>query len=89
MKRSKIFLSMATGILAVAALAATKAHKFTTRVVGYYSISSNGPCTVSSGALYYTAQASSAKQATINLHKLFSYNQSGCTKALFTKKASD
>jgi hypothetical protein len=43
MKRSKIFLSVTTIILAIAAVAATKAKKATI-VTGYYSIGSG--CTV-------------------------------------------
>lgn len=43
MKRSKIFLAGTTCLLAIAGVAATKAHKITPRPV-YYT-SSNGHCT--------------------------------------------
>jgi len=72
MKRSKIFLGMTTGILAVAALVAAKASKFTTPVNSYYSVTA-GHCTVLSPRSYYT-RPDAGTQAKWGTHDLFTYN---------------
>jgi hypothetical protein len=90
MKRSKLYLSIAAGILAVVALGATKATKFTTRHIGYYSLNF-GPCTASCGISYYTGRAAGAAQAICNGlgARLFSYNIASCITPLYTRKSAD
>jgi hypothetical protein len=89
MNRPTFFLSITTGILAIAALAATKAHKFVTRDTGYYSVN-RGPCSISCNELFYTAQISMSKQAQcLNGALLFDYSIAGCSTPLFTKRGTD
>ena len=48
MKRSKLFLTITTCCLAVAGIAATKAHQATNTVIGYYSTGNGNGCTKAS-----------------------------------------
>jgi len=83
MKRSKIFLGASSLILAVAAIAATKA-KQTTTVKGYYSIG-NQRCTVLGSLSACTTQ--SGNQCTINVAgtstPLFTYAKGICAHEVF------
>lgn len=81
MKRSKIFLGMVTAILAVAAFAAERTHKFS-RVQAYYNIGS-GSCTLSAGAKYYTGGY--GERARLDgIYPLYSYHTIGCIHPLYT-----
>jgi len=56
MKRSKIFLGAMTSLLAVAGIAATKAHKFANKVTGYYSTNTiTLKCTRAGAGLFFTS----------------------------------
>lgn len=72
MKRSKIFLGLTTGLLAVAAIAATKAHRLDRTLPGYYSIASGGGC-VQAGGTYFTvlSKSSTSNIATVNTKKIY------------------
>jgi len=76
MKRSKIFLAGTTCLLAIAGVAATKAHKVGTRFV-YYT-STNGLCTASKFThCSINAVGNPCRTGTTNL-----------TKTLYTKSSS-
>jgi hypothetical protein len=64
MKRSKIFLGMTTCLLAVVAVAATKAHKFFTNTkLGYYKPIVNGACVLDNNYAWYTYGVSGTHDA--------------------------
>jgi len=85
MKRSKIFLSITTGVLAVVAFSTTKLPKFTAKFKGYYSYGNpNGAkCTLSCRpTLFYTA---GSVEATCDIIKLYKFSHGQCTIQLFTR----
>ena len=89
MKRSKIFLGITTGVLAVVAFTAGKTTKFSTSIrAGYYTNPGNLKCTLAGGAAYSTLNVGSGfNQATAAGNFLYSYNSgSTCIKPLFTDK---
>jgi hypothetical protein len=85
MKRSKIFLGITTGILAVVAFTAAKTAKFTAKVAAYYSdgVGPNHACTVTANASYYTATDRSGSQGVVNSHLVFTRDASGCVSRLY------
>jgi hypothetical protein len=88
MKRSKLFLGVTTGILAVVAFTAAKTARFTRHVAGYYyGGSQNQHCTLSGGAVGYTASGEGNPLTADNTSSspLYSYNNGGsCVVPLFT-----
>ena len=94
MKRSKIFLGIATGVLAVVAFTAAKTAKFTHRVEGYIT-SSLLKCTLLANAVrYYTVGAAGstlAKTEVFGVRTIFEYNNSvaPCAHALLTLPGAD
>jgi len=88
MKRSKIVLGMTTGILAVAALMAAKASRFSVIRHSYYSLNF-GTCTYASTNQYFTANSGDGNEAVdAQGHWLYSFNATSCqpNRRLFTKK---
>ena len=90
MKRSKIFLGITTGVLAVVAFTAAKTNKFSASLrQGFYTNPSGlHRCTVGSGFIYSTKNETGTLNQAIdenNLETLYSYNANGfCQKPLFT-----
>ena len=83
MKRSKIFLGLTTGLLAVVAFTAAKVAKFTNKHAPYFTNPSSGFCTLAASGTYFTRGSDQAKDGT---HLLFSYNEkAACAIALYTK----
>jgi hypothetical protein len=81
MKRSKIFLGITTGVLAVVAFTAAKSAKFSHTAQGYYSISGGARCTVLGNKIGFTAGSKNGSSLTLktsgNTQTLYSYNHSG------------
>ena len=91
MKRSKIFLGITTGVLAVVAFTAAKSAKFTHKVEGYIT-STNGKCTLPAvAANYWTVGANLAKTSAFGAKTIFEYNNSvdPCVKPLYTVQGTD
>jgi len=84
MKRSKIFLGVTTGLLAVAAVMAAKVSKFSPTTPAYYS-HNNGPCTRFASIKLTTRSDGKPQDKASNNALLFSYNASTCTKKLYTE----
>jgi hypothetical protein len=84
MKHSKIFIGLMTGVLAVAAVAATKASKFTHALKKGYVNANNNGCTVFVRS-YYT-QGSGAAVTGSSSSPIKSYVAAGshCGNQLFT-----
>ena len=83
MKRSKIFLGMTTGILAVAALVATKKSNFANTFNAYYTGAISKNCTVLAPTLFLTNTAGTP--ALWGTHELYTYNNgNACTTHLYT-----
>ena len=91
MKRSKIFLALTTGLLAVAGVAAAKAHWNAFTKPGYYT-SSRLLCTVVASS-YYTVGSKFASSATakVGSHKLFTVRRTTaeCSGAVLYTAAKD
>jgi len=77
MKSSKIFLGVTTTLLAVAGIAATKAHNFTNKKTGYYSTvtGSNAKCTRAGAGHFYTSGSNQAS-TTFGTNSRILYTQS-------------
>jgi len=92
MKRSKIFLGITTGVLAIVAFSAAKVAKFTTTKLGYYSVgNANGAkCTLSGGSTpYYTSGSVQAQETvTSQPYSLFEKNSGKCAIPLFTERST-
>ena len=92
MKRSKIFLGVTTGVLAVVAFTAAKSAKFTTRVHGYITRSSSLKCTLAVTNEYYTVGQSNtsgyAKTSTGG-RTIFEYQAGSCLNPLYTQLGND
>jgi hypothetical protein len=87
MKRSKIFLGITTGVLAVVAFTAAKVAKFSPIQPAYYS-NGNQQCTLSAGVAvqYFTAGTNAAFSG---LKKLYEINSSACAVRLYTNGSAD
>jgi hypothetical protein len=91
MKRSKIFLGITTGVLAVVAFTAAKSAKYFTGFVNAYYTGSNHHCTLSAGAsaLYYTAGTSTDEAKLGSGQRLYEKNSgAACAVPLFTRKVT-
>ena len=85
MNRSKILLATTTAILAVAGVFAAKAHRFTKKAFGFYSIGIGAGCTVKTAVQYYTVPGPGGVVAAYTI-----YNPTTCTgKPLFTRPANN
>ena len=90
MKRSKIFLGISTGVLAVVAFTAAKSAKFSNLRNAYYAKSGSSICTVKASLQFYSVAASGAIQATNGQTpsaNLFTYDKAGCTHVLYAAGA--
>jgi hypothetical protein len=72
MKRSKLFLGITTGLLAVAGIAAAKTTWNTTRKTGYYTNAAGTACILNGGSFYTQPGTGSltAKNGTLKLHTI-------------------
>ena len=76
---------MAAGILAVAALAATKASKFVIRHLVYYTVGNGCTVTCILGQRYCIANSGSHEaKCAVNGKVFYSFNNRVCTNLLFT-----
>lgn len=92
MKRSKIFLGITTGVLAVVAFTAAKSAKFTTKVQGYITATvAPFHCTLPAVANpYYTVGASSSGLAkTASGRTIYEFKNAPCANPLFTLPGND
>ena len=91
MKRSKIFLGLTTGVLAVVAFTAAKSAKFSHKVQGYITGSSGLRCTLAANANpYYTVGGPNVAKTAVNGQKtIFEYKQGTCASPLFTVQSGD
>jgi hypothetical protein len=79
MKRSKLFLGVTTCLLAVIGVAATKAHKFSQKLPGYFGTRSN-TCGHISKQTFFTQAAVGSAQAVTNFgseHAIAVYTSPG------------
>ncbi len=85
MNRSKIFLGATTCLLAVVGVAATKAHKFTTKKFGYFGTHGGAAptCNRISGHQWYTANTAGidVAQTKFNSHLYNVYTKSSASTA--------
>jgi len=72
MKHSKIFLGATTCVLAVVALAATRAHKFTSKKTGFYVTNANHATCAHQSVAWFTQ---GTKQAETKSQKYLVYTQ--------------
>lgn len=91
MKRSKLFLGITTGLLAVAGFAAAKAKFSGTAHVGYFDRNNNG-CTVKSAkqafAFSVALSGSNIAYTAIGSTHYYLYSQANCNSLpLYTKVA--
>jgi len=83
MKRSKIFLGITTGVLAVVAFTAAKTAKYSHSARGYYSVTQN-KCTVPANQSFLTT---GTNQATADGNLVFRYVDGPCATKLYTGSA--
>ena len=90
MKRSKIFLGITTGVLAVVAFTAAKSAKFSTQVRGYIT-SSNSKCTLAAvgGIKYYTNGFNIARTNSSGGRTIYEFQAAPCNVPLFTVQGSN
>lgn len=87
MKRSKVFLGITTGVLAVVAFTAAKSAKFTNRLAGYHQGLSH--CTVAAGVTGYTTNSGSGVKVKQGGVTVYSYTDAAaCSNPLFTSHKS-
>ena len=63
MKRSKFFLALTTCVLAIVAVAAAKAHKFSGKTRGYITSANSGVCSVTLLVSYFTLKGTNGATA--------------------------
>jgi hypothetical protein len=79
MKRSKMFLGMTTCLLAVVAVAATKAHKFfTTTHNGFYRPTATSACIADNAKAWYTFGSPGVDVAKTTANEVVVYTKSTC-----------
>jgi len=74
MNRSKLFLGISAGVLAVVAFAAGKAVRFTQRLNCYYHVNSTSPCTILAILQFYSVGSQQATSGRPAHALLFTYN---------------
>ena len=88
MKRSKVFLGVTTGILAIVGVAAAKSSKFTNKLKGWYSTGDNAGCINHCAVSYFTVNSGQGRIATCGTHTLYSRFSSVCnSNPLLTQQA--
>jgi len=91
MKRSKLFLGISTGVLAVVAFTAAKTAKFSALNNAYYPDPANSnKCTLKASLQFYsngTTLATNGREPSANLYTFNSGQQ--CTNALFATEGTD
>ena len=84
MKRSKIFLGVTSGILAIVGVAAAKSSKFTHKLKGFYSLGDQQGCINQCNVSYYTVNNGLANFATCDTRTLYSRSGICNSNLLFT-----